>query len=721
MTEQVEAKHFLEYWRVLASRKETVLAVAFFVVIAGLVFTLSMDKEYSASTRMSIRTIRTDLPVFEPQEKEPTYNPFFLKTQLEVLQSQLVLDQVIQNLDLQTKFARAHKLNRMTIPEVRRELIHNLRVMPELDTSIIQIKVSRRQPRDTVRQDVRDIANEIADIYVSVTTQEDRRRTQRALEELHKDVEKYDKLVADKEKEVEQLRSDSKINLMARANGEGEAVERLRLQQLEGNRVLARNEMLDKKARIDRLNSLNVKQDDLLYTLGYMLSDPTLRTLRHDLTDAEMKLKLLSEDHGPKHPDVIKNEAAIEELNKEIADALQGARIALQTDYDIAKRNYEEIENDLTKEKEDDIKRSGEQYLPFNKAEQELTYLREVRDSLNMRWIQHTVDTELPQTPVTIIDHAEEPSVGDYTSPNIPLNVVLSILVGLGCGVGIAFFGEYVDTSVKSVEEIEQNIGLPVLGAIPQKMQHLIESGEGNPSVEAYRVLRTNIQLSKRLGGSKAICVTSGGAGEGKSFTLSNLAYVAAQQGDKVLVVDSDMRRPRQHRIFGVQRKPGLSDVLRGDATVESVIQKTTLPRLFVLPSGQSAVGSAGLLDSQRMRDVVDYLKGQFDLLLFDAPPIIGVSDASVLVSKVDSVLLVIQHRSYPRAVSARAKKMIEDVGGNLLGAVLNSVNIARDYYYYHSYAGQYSYSESKSRLLVNPEHADEEKESPKRREKRGA
>jgi Mrp family chromosome partitioning ATPase len=122
------------------------------------------------------------------------------------------------------------------------------------------------------------------------------------------------------------------------------------------------------------------------------------------------------------------------------------------------------------------------------------------------------------------------------------------------------------------------------------------------------------------------------------------------------------------------------------------------------------------------MRDVVDYLKGQFDLLLFDAPPIIGVSDASVLVSKVDSVLMVIQHRSYPRAVSTRAKKMIEDVGGNILGAVLNSVNISRDYYYYHSYAGQYSYNESKSRLLVNAEQADEDAESRRRRgEKKGA
>jgi capsular exopolysaccharide synthesis family protein len=250
-----------------------------------------------------------------------------------------------------------------------------------------------------------------------------------------------------------------------------------------------------------------------------------------------------------------------------------------------------------------------------------------------------------------------------------------------------------VDTSVKTVEDIEKHIGAPIVGIIPQKVRPLVEEAPDSPHAEAYRVLRTNLQLSKKMGPGKTLCFTSGGAGEGKSLTLFNLAFVCAKLGDRVLIVDSDLRRPTQHKTLRVSSHPGLADVLLHQVPIESVIRETAVPNLYFLPSGKLSAASHGLLDSQRMKDLVAQLKGKYDFVFFDAPPIMGVSDASVISSEVEGVLLVVQHRHYPRVMSSRAKTMIENVGGNLVGVVLNNINVSRDYYYYyHSYYYSYYY-----------------------------
>jgi capsular exopolysaccharide synthesis family protein len=165
---------------------------------------------------------------------------------------------------------------------------------------------------------------------------------------------------------------------------------------------------------------------------------------------------------------------------------------------------------------------------------------------------------------------------------------------------------------------------------------------------------------------------------------------VCAQLGDNVLLVDSDLHRPRQHKILGLSNRTGLANVLVGEVSLDQAIQGTRLANFHFLPSGRLASGVHGLLDTRRMRELVKELKQRYDLILFDAPPVIGVSDASLLVREVDGVLQVIQHRKYPRSVSSRAKNMIESVGGNLLGVVLNNINISRDYSYYYRYQNYY-------------------------------
>jgi len=259
-------------------------------------------------------------------------------------------------------------------------------------------------------------------------------------------------------------------------------------------------------------------------------------------------------------------------------------------------------------------------------------------------------------------------------------------------GVGLAFFIEYLDTSVKTIDDVERIMQAPVLGVIPQNVGSLLDEGPESPHAEAYRVLRTNILFSRKDEKLNTITVVSGGAGEGKSTTLFNLAAVFAQNGLRVLIVDSDLRRPSIHKFLRVSNAIGLTNYLLKQNTLEEVIQTTPEPTLDFMPSGKLPSSSLGILNSVQMKDMIKDLKRRYDFVFFDSPPIMGVSDASILASEVDLSLQVIQYRKYPQAMTIRAKQMVEKVGGMLIGVVLNNINMSQDenYYYYSGYYYDY-------------------------------
>ena len=462
------------------------------------------------------------------------------------------------------------------------------------------------------------------------------------------------------------------------------------------NRIVARKEMLDHETRLKQIE--NLKGSDLLYSSAYVIQDPTLTTLRQQLTEAETNLKRKQEMFGERHPDVVGAASVVNDLKRKIEDTLKGQLLGLQTSYEIAKRSYEAADQDLAEAKKSDISAHSEQYLPFAKQESEVQRQRQMRDTLETRLVQESIGIELPRTPVEVVDPAEVPAENEPVSPKMVLNVILSIVMGLACGIGLVFFVEYVDTSVKTVDDIEKYIGTTIIGIIPQKVRPLSDEGAESPHAEAYRVLRMNLELSKKLGGGNTMCVTSGGAGEGKSLTLFNLAYICSQAGKKVIVIDSDMRRPTQHKMFKVSNKTGLADVLMDKVSVDEAIVPNAVGAVDFMPSGKLPSAAHGILSAQRLRAIIDLLKMRYDYVFFDSPPIMGVSDAAILCSEVDGVLLVIQHRTYPRAVSLRAKTMVDNAGGNLLGVVLNNLNVTRDYYYYHNAYYNYSYGTPRDR-----------------------
>jgi capsular exopolysaccharide synthesis family protein len=293
--------------------------------------------------------------------------------------------------------------------------------------------------------------------------------------------------------------------------------------------------------------------------------------------------------------------------------------------------------------------------------------------------------------------------------------MILGVTAGLVLGIAFAYFLEYLDTSVRTMEDVERLLNLPVLGVVPRGIKLLPETGEDTPDAEAYRIMQTGVDIARRKIDASVITVLSGGPSEGKSTTVCNLGTSYARSGLLTLIVDGDLRRPVQHKLFNLDNRVGLSEFLRSQTELESMIQATEVPFLSVITSGEHRNGIFGLLKSGRMHELVKRVKGQFDVIIFDCPPILGLSDASALSELAEAAIIVTQHRKFPKSMLVRVKGALQTIETACLGVVLNQVDVRYDdtYRYYTRY-GNYYYqdrnSKRKSRELVGAEQGTEAK-----------
>jgi capsular exopolysaccharide synthesis family protein len=369
-------------------------------------------------------------------------------------------------------------------------------------------------------------------------------------------------------------------------------------------------------------------------------------------------------------------------------------RSRLQGNLELVKERLEKVEVRKRQTKKDALERSIDT-TDYVDAKREFETDQALLEQMKIKLMTEEIVGDLPNE--TIVVH-DDPVISDSpVSPNVTLNLVLGAVVGLVFGVGIAFFLEYLDTSVKSLEDVERYLQVPVLAVIPKDVGVLHKQNGMSPDAEAYRILRTNIEFNRKNPEDNAITVVSGGAGEGKSTTLVNLAYICAQGGYTTLMIDADLRRPRLHTFFDINNAVGLTNFLTTELMLEDVILQTPVDNLYFMPSGILPADAAGILNSRRMSELIQDVKQRFDLVLVDSPPILGVSDASVLASEVDLTMIVVQHRKLPRNMLMRVKQAVENVGGHVIGVVLNNVDVRSDsqYQYYTSYYTYYTPAES--------------------------
>lgn len=307
---------------------------------------------------------------------------------------------------------------------------------------------------------------------------------------------------------------------------------------------------------------------------------------------------------------------------------------------------------------------------------------------------------------IVVVEKANVPAAP--IRPRVLVNTLLAAIVGAMLALGIVFLVEYMDDRIKTPQDLLNIVNTPILGTIARLPQQgsrrkvnavnrqasLITSLEPrHPITEAYRSLRTNLQFSSVDETLRSLLVTSATPGEGKTTTAANLAVVLAQAGRSVILIDADIRKPQQHKIFDLPKSPGVTEAMVSSNTpISFFLRETKIPNLRVLTSGKEAPNPAELLGSNRMKQLLQELQQEADFVVLDAPPLLAVTDAQVLANDVQGVLLVVNTEKTPRAMVARGAEAIQRANGRILGVVLNRLaNSARGYYYYYdSYAYYY-------------------------------
>ena len=673
--------HILDYWRIIRVRFVTILLVFLLTAVTTTVVTFLLPKTYMSLSRISVEKDTSDIaPLLGMQTGPSAFDPYFIQTEFEKIQSQKVLAKVVAKCSLTNEWKRLNGGKSLTPREARKILEKAIDIRQFRNTSIIELRAYDRKP-----EQAQHIAQTIAEEYQTHRTDAQKKRVKKGIQALNTRMDEVNSEIAVMQANVDKLRNDLGISDAAGEESysiiEPEIVRRYEAELITAKGVHTTQSTL--------LEGLKAQSDEKLRaSILTAHPDAQLDVLTRELHTGQQTLANQSIDLGDLHPRIKGLKKVVTVLEGQIDDRIQGILAGLELRVKSSKAQVEQLQQDVAdaKQRESDMREKGRVYFD---AKRELSNTTRIRDTILFRVMQEQVDLALPkESTVEITDDADLPIKA--VRPNIPLNIALGVVVGLVLGVGLAFFIEYLDTSVKTIDDVERALGTAVLGVIPQNVGSLLDEGDESPHAEAYRVLRTNILFAGRKSETQTtISVVSGGAGEGKTTTMFNLAVVFAQQGDRILIVDSDLRRPSMHRYLKVSNNIGLTNYLLGQVTIDEVIQTTELPSLHFIPSGKLPSSSMGILSSAKMKEFVAEMKGRYDYVFLDAPPIMGVSDASVLASMVDMCVLVVQYRKYPQLMTQRAKEMVTKVGGELVGVVLNNINISQDSYYYY-YSGYY-------------------------------
>jgi len=685
--QQSEASlHAVDYWQVVKNRYGVILLTLLLVFMTASVITYVMPKKYESFATIEVKPRGSSIEPLEgiTGRSMPTMTPQFFGTEFEKIKSRNALKLVIEKLDLTTKWGMDFE----TALKVLRNIVDTQNIR---GTDLISITV-----RHTNREDARDITAEVALAYKEYRTDLESRTANKGINELKKAVREQEDKVEERRKVITTISRTKNLPFVDRSMGGGQTpLDETKVQDYDRLSFLdLEKEKMQLETQIESLLKYDSEQL-LIYASGLDLPDNIIKNLYPQFLELKRQIDgLKASGLGDRHPTVQTNARVLTLMKSQLEEGVVNLRTRLQGQLETAKERLAKAEEKMDESKKVAVE-TGIDIQDYIDAKRNFETDQALLEQMKLKLISEEIDGGMTEDPVIVHD---DPVISDSpVSPNVTLNLVLGAVVGLIFGVGIAFFLEYLDTSVKSLEDVERYLQVPVLAVIPKDVGILHKQNGMSPDAEAYRILRTNIEFNRKNPEDNAITVVSGGAGEGKSTTLVNLAYICAQGGYTTLMIDADLRRPRLHTFFDINNSVGLTNFLTTELMLEDVILQTPVDNLYFMPSGILPADAAGILNSRRMSELIQDVKQRFDLVLVDSPPILGVSDASVLASEVDLTMIVVQHRKLPRNMLLRVKQAVENVGGHVIGVVLNNVDVRSDsqYQYYTSYYTYYAPAES--------------------------
>ncbi len=667
-----------DLFRVLRTRWMLVLLVAATVLATTLVVTAFLPRWYLATAKVRVEKPEGEVKLFQAQSSG-AYDPYFLQDQYRIMQDEKILYPVIERLGLNTKLAASIGAPGAAIPEdiTYRYLVSKmLRVESQRSSSLIEINVFAQEP-----QLAAEIANAIAQVYSDDRILLATSQQSEGLAKLGKELAAQQEVVSAQRDAVEKLRKDLNISGVD-LNAKYSDMEIETLRQMQNSLIALRVDAIGRKTRWERFKSIPL-EDRMGLVNSELIPDQNIQNLLQAYLIADQKVTQLKGRLGEAHPDLV---SAIEnraKMKEQLEALLRGYESGLEIAYKEAQARVEELESQLAKAKVDQILSARDRMRPFEEAAQKLDDETRLYTTLKLTLRQREIDFQVPKRTIEILNTAV--AARRPSRPNWLLNIASSVLFGLLLGVGLALTLEYFDTSLRDVADIEERLKIPVVGVIPHQRDPARAGKDEAVQAEPYRVLHTNLNLALKPGQSAVIVVISAGPAEGKSTTVCRLAHLMGAYGERVLLVDGDLRRPAQHRLAGCPKAPGLSDVLAGKCDLDAAIRRSVVPGVDLLASGGVPGFTLSLLYANRLRELLATLRTRYDRILVDSPPIIGVSDASVLAGAADGGILLIQHRRNPASMVMRARQILAGLKIPILGAVLTQVpkGSGEDYDYY--------------------------------------
>ena len=752
--------NLLEYWQVITKRKWVIMVFAVVVTLSVGIKTFNTVPVYKATTTLLIEEEASKVLSIEDEfgyRRQMTDLRFF-NTQIKLLTSKSLAERVARKMNLPArpelstdqkpkkslitaaknlisfKWIKLKKKSKSSNPgnsnpliplnpysRMARAVQSSIEVSPVRETKLVEVSYRSIYPVLCA-----DIVNTLVEEFIDFSVEKRYETTQQASDFLSEEIDNLREDLAAKERELQRYGQEKKLFFLS----DKESATISKFADLTRAYTKSQIDCVKAEASYRELKELDVDSQP------QFVRNPMIQILKTEYTRMRNEYREKGEIYKSDYPVMVTLRTKLDSMKSELGIEITKAVDEAERAYRSAQKEKASLKNMLEAHKADVIRMNSNAIL-YNSIKIEVENKRNLLNSLVARQNETLVSARLSglkTSNVSIIDRAEVPK--SPVSPNKKRNIFLAIIVGLFGGMGICFFLEYLDNTVKGPEEVEKMTGLPSLGVIPYlppegmkkkkrygyysnyKYEYSYSEKKDNPGSEQklpdikkielvnhihpkffisedYRTVRTSILLSHAKRPPKTIAFTSALPMEGKTSSAANIAVAFSQLEKKVLLVDSDMRKPRLHRIFKVRNVGGLSGYLTGKSSLEKAVQKTNVKNIWLIPSGPIPPNPAELLNSGKMKGLIERLQKRFDIVLLDTPPVLAVVDAVITSSFIDSTVFVVQAGKTTRKSFLQAVEEMKKAKGKIIGVLFNEVKARGDgyhspYYEYSRYRYQY-------------------------------
>jgi capsular exopolysaccharide synthesis family protein len=670
--------HLRDHWRVISQRRWAVISVFMFVVAIAALYSFLAAPVYEATATVEVQPQARRLSPGQDVSGigAAGYGWFaeekYQNTQVEIVRSRAVAEKAFETLGLRDDPRFVHAKDPVGVFRAM------IRVVPRRETGLIEVSMRSRQPEEAARW-----VNVVADIYIARNLERAKENAAQALQAITSLMEPLRGRLTDAEAKRFEVLKETEIY-----NPEGQ-------QEIVRQRLSKLNEGLNGAVMdVSRLSALLVKIRQIQEGQGDPMSipelakDDVLQRLSTEKGVLERDFEAVKVTYRPGAAAYQEAESRVQKVDQRIRGQVAINLDRIQNQYDLATASERGLRNEVQKAEQVAFQ-VGIATSKYDVAKTEASTTKSMYDVIIKTMNEVNVSSQLVANNITLLDHAIPPTYP--VAPNKKLNLVLAVMVGLLLGVGTVFFLDYLDNTFHRPQDIEQHLQLNTVAVVPRYNP----ADAGSHAVkEAYQTLRTALIFLSKNRERKIVLFTSSAPQEGKSSTTAELGRALASAGDRVLLVDCDLRRPTQHIHLGLTRDNGLTDFLAAPQPFmnwRAYLKEGGHQNLQVLTCGPIPPNPPELLGSERFKRFLSEAREAYDWVLVDSPPAASLSDATLLAGLADMVILVVRHNHTDRDVVARTVQQLQRVGANLAGAVLNNVSADRGYskdYYYYSADG---------------------------------